>query len=76
MSRFYIAVSVSENGGDRAYVISAAPSDNLLAKLRIKGCRFANLCHTKREANELADAWNTIYSMKKRQAENEAIPNG
>jgi len=57
----YIAVQVAENGKNYAYVLKVSESDNLLSKLAIKGITAANLCSTKKEAFQVAAAWNKSF---------------
>lgn len=57
----YIAVQVTENGKNYAYAVKVSESDNLLSKLAIKGIAAANLCSTKKEAEEVVTAWNEAF---------------
>lgn len=77
MKKFYIAVTVKQDRNDRvfterpseeynpgyyAYVTSVSESDDLKSHLQtIGGLLHANICQTKRAAQELADFWNDCY---------------
>lgn len=61
MKYFYIAVTVEENSKCYSYAVKVSESDNLLSKLAIKGLLHANLCQTKKRAQEVVDFWNTIH---------------
>lgn len=54
----YIAVQVTENGKNYAYAVKVSESDNLLSKLAIKGITVANLCGSRKEAEEVVTSWN------------------
>lgn len=51
--------------GDKKYfadVMCVSELDNLAAKLEgIDGLMHANICSTKKQAHEIADAWNEAY---------------
>lgn len=57
----YIAVQVTENGKNYAYAVKVSESDNLLSKLKIKGITAANLCGSKKEAEEVVATWNECF---------------
>lgn len=57
----YIAIQVTENGKSYAYAVKVSESDNLLPKLEIKGITAANLCSTKKEAEEVVATWNECF---------------
>ena len=57
----YIAVQVTENGKNYAYAVKVSESDNLLSKLAIKGITAANLCGSRKEAEEIVTAWNECF---------------
>lgn len=59
----YIAVQVTEDGKNYAYAVKVSESDNLLSKLAIKGIAAANLCSTKKEAEEVVTAWNETFKI-------------
>ena len=77
MANFYIAVSVKQdrnettfaerknpeyNPGYYAFVIHCSENDNLLHKLDcIGGLIHANICPTKKRAEEVAEFWNSSY---------------
>ena len=69
MKNFYMAVIVKIESiftdnidGYYAYMIKFTSSDNLKSVLdRIGGLQVANVCATKREAQELVKAWNEAY---------------
>ena len=61
MKNTYISVSVQEGGKYYAYTLPVSGSDNLLAKLNIKGITHANICQTKKEAAQTAEQWNDSY---------------
>jgi hypothetical protein len=66
MKNFYIAVEIKEDGKYYAYAVKASTSDNLLSKLEIKGIQFANLCETKRGAEEVVKMWNAAHKANNR----------
>lgn len=57
----YIAVQVTENGKNYAYAVKVSESDNLLSKLAIKGITAANLCGSRKEAEEVVATWNECF---------------
>lgn len=66
MKGFYVAVQIEENGKYYAYAVKVSESDNLLAKLEIKGIKTANLCSTKKLAERIVNMWNVAYKANKR----------
>lgn len=76
---FYIAVTVEQNRkesifndktapeydpGLYAYVIKCTENDNIKAVLeRVGGLVFANICPTKKQAQNTATFWNTSYKI-------------
>ena len=58
MKTYYIAVQITENGKFYAYVVRVSESDNLTAKLNIKGIIAANIAPTRKAAREWVTAWN------------------
>ena len=76
----YIAVQVTENGKNYAYAVKVAESDNLLSKLEIKGITAANLCGSRKEAEEIVvnditmkGIRDTIYRSGSKAAAREAL---
>lgn len=57
----YVAVQVTENEKNYAYVVKVSESDNLLSKLAIKGIEAANLCGSRKEAEEVVAIWNESF---------------
>ena len=53
MKNFYIAVQIKENDKFYAYVIKVSKSDNLLSKLEIPNIITANICQSKKEAENM-----------------------
>ena len=58
---FYIAVTIEVNGKFYAHGVKVSYNDNVASKLDIKGLKFANICKTKKDMNELVDFWNKCY---------------
>ena len=63
MKRFYIAVTIKENGKYYAYALTVSESDNLVSKLEISGIIYANIFETKKLAGEVVKAWNDAYKI-------------
>lgn len=61
MKNNYIAVQIKENEKYYAYVVKVTESDNLLSKLTIKNIITANICDSKKRAEEIINHWNTCY---------------
>lgn len=62
MQNNYLAVSVLEDGKRLAYVLKVNPYENLLAVLsRRPNAEFINICSTRKEATQIANAWNEAY---------------
>ena len=59
MKNFYIAVQIiNESNKKYSYVLKVGESDNLLTKLKIPNIVFANICQTKKQAEEIVHVWN------------------
>lgn len=63
MKRFYIAVTIKENGKYYAYALTVSESDNLVSKLEISGIIYANIFETKKLAREVIKSWNDAYKI-------------
>ena len=62
MKNFYIAVMVSENGLNYAYMIRVTDSTNLYTALsRIPGIIAANIMPTKKAARATVQAWRDSF---------------
>lgn len=62
MKNNYLAVSTVEDGKRLAYVLKVLPCENLLHVLQSRpNVEFVNICESKREAQEVANAWNQSY---------------
>ena len=61
MKKHYFVINQSEKGKNIAVVIKATESENLLSVLNIKNIITANICETKKAAEELAAFWNECY---------------
>ena len=59
----YLALSILGKSGKRyAYVVTVSPTTNLLAVLRGCACaEVANICPSKKAAQEVCNAWNESY---------------
>lgn len=66
MKYFYFAVTIEENGKYYSYVVKISSSDNILAKLKIKGILHANIYPTKKQAAATVERWNAVYKANKR----------
>ena len=73
MKNIYIAVTIEENGKYYAYMIKTTSSDNILAKLEIKGILHANIFITKKEASATVEYWNLMYKRNKKYLFDEVI---
>lgn len=61
MKSFYIvAQKLLENGKSSAFVIRCGASDNIITKLNIPGLQHANICESKKRAEQIAILWNDI----------------
>lgn len=58
---FYIAVSISENNKNYAYVLKVKSGDNLLSKLAIRNIEIADIQPTKKQAEATVNHWNACY---------------
>ena len=61
MKNTYIAVQIKENNKYYAYVIKVNAMDNLLSKLEINNIITANICTTKKNAEEIINLWNESF---------------
>lgn len=61
MKNFYVALQIEENGKYYAYAEKISENDNLLAKLSIKNLVTANICETKKKAEEVTTLWNDSH---------------
>lgn len=63
-SKTYLAVSITENGKNYAYMVSVSGSDNLVSVLsRIKNLVSANICESKKSAEWVVSHWNACYKV-------------
>lgn len=59
MRKTYIAAQAQENGKLYAYAIPVAENTNILSVIaRHKNLIAANICETKKRANEFVNLWN------------------
>ena len=65
MKNHYIAISVKQNEKNYASVLKVSGTDNLLFSLQIPGIAAANICNTKKEAENIAAFWNECYKKNK-----------
>lgn len=61
----HIAISKRTNNKNFASVLRVASSDNLLFSLQIPGITSANICSTKKEAENVVKFWNKCYKTNK-----------
>ena len=61
MKNYYIAVQIKEDNKFYAYAIKVNTSDNILSKLEVNNIVVANLCDTKKKAQELVSLWNESF---------------
>ena len=61
MKNYYIAAQIKENDKFYAYAIKVNTSDNILPKLEVNNIVVANLCDTKKKAQELVSLWNESF---------------
>lgn len=61
MKNYYIAAQIKENDKFYAYAIKVNTMDNLLSKLEVNNIVVANLCDTKKKAQELVSLWNESF---------------
>ena len=62
----YIAAAITtEANKNYAIAIKRPASDNLLNIAQINGIKIAQLCATKKQAEEFANAWNEVYKANK-----------
>ena len=57
----YIAIQIKEKGKCYAYAMKVSESDNLVARLNIKGIVTANICRTKKEAERIVNHRNACH---------------
>ena len=65
MKNYYIAVQIKEDDKFYAYAVKVNTMDNLLSKLEINNIVVANLCDTKKKAEELVNLWNESFKSNK-----------
>jgi hypothetical protein len=65
MKNYYIAISVKQDGKNRASVLKVSGNENLLFSLQIPGITTANICGTKKEAENIVQFWNKCYKKNK-----------
>lgn len=65
MKNHYIAISVKQDGKNYASVLKVSGNDNLLFSLQISGITAANICNTKKEAENIVAFWNECYKKNK-----------
>ena len=65
MKNYYIAVQIKEDDKFYAYAVKVNTMDNLLSKLEINNIVVANLCDTKKKAEELVNLWNETFKNNK-----------
>lgn len=58
---FYIAVTIEVDGKFYAHGVRVSSYDNLKSKLELPGLKFANICKTKKQMDEIITAWNKSY---------------
>lgn len=62
MKNFYIAIQTKNNNNKCfAYTLKVNSSDNLLSKLENINIVCANICETKKRAEEIVDLWNESF---------------
>lgn len=61
MKNHYITISVKQDGKNCASVLKVSGADNLLFSLQIPGITAANICGTKKEAENITAFWNKCY---------------
>ena len=61
MKNFYIAIQIKENDKFYAYTIKVNTMDNILSKLEINNIVAANICATKKNAEEIVYLWNESF---------------
>lgn len=65
MKNHYIAISVKHDGKNCASVLKVSDNENLLFSLQIPGITAANICGTKKEAENIVAFWNKCYKKSK-----------
>lgn len=62
MKRFYIAFAAQQGGRDWAGVIIVTGSDNIMnISRRVDGMQWANICTTRKAAEDMAANWNEAF---------------
>ena len=61
MKNFYVAMQITENNKNYAYVIKVSENDNLLSKLKIPNIKATNIFPTKKRAYDVAEHWNACF---------------
>jgi len=62
MKKYWLAITIQENGKYYSYALPILEYDNLFPKLTgIPGIYTANFCSTKKEARSLVEEWNKQY---------------
>lgn len=59
----YIAITIKTDDKYISHVIRASKNDNLLSVLKIKDIVSANICSSKKKAQELSDYWNDCHKI-------------
>lgn len=65
MKYHYIAISTRTNNKNFASVLRVSSSDNLLFSLQVPGITYAEICNTKKEAENVVSFWNMCYKTNK-----------
>ena len=65
MKYHYIAISTRTNNKNLASVLRVSESDNLILSLQIPGITSANICSSKKEAENVVNFWNKCYKKNK-----------
>lgn len=65
MKKYYIAVTIEENGKFYSYVLPVPENNDLLSALKIKNIYNAMICSTKKHAAETVAIWNESYKQHK-----------
>lgn len=65
MKYHYIAISTRTNNKNLASVLRVSESDNLIFSLQVPGITSANICSTKKGAENVVEFWNKCYKTNK-----------
>lgn len=65
MKYHYIAISTRTNNKNLASVLRVSEYDNLIFSLQIPGITSANICSSKKEAENVVNFWNKCYKKNK-----------